>query len=90
MIRAERDVLAAGATRRRQTPRPAPLPSPRGLVQHLISAVRKTQLEIPLPIRFAPLVTVVVTAVPHNYGFLGGSQNAVSAHARRVSGSVPG
>ena len=45
---------------------------------------------VSLPIRFAPLVTVVVTAVPHNYGFLGGSQNAVSAYACRVSRSVPG
>jgi hypothetical protein len=45
---------------------------------------------ISLPIRLAPLETVVVTAVPHIYGFLGGSHSAISAHARRVSRSVPG
>ena len=54
------------------------------------AALRSWGLGKTLPIRFAPLVTVVVTAVPHDYGFLEGSQNAVSAHARRVSGSVPG
>ena len=55
MLRAERSVLAVGAARRRQAPRTAPLLSPRGLVQCLVSVVRKTRLEIPLPIRFAPL-----------------------------------
>ena len=43
-----------------------------------------------LPIRFAPLVTSTATTLTQFCGFRGGSQNAVSAHARRVSRSVPG
>ena len=34
------------------------------------AALRSWGLGKTLPIRFAPLVTVVVTAVPHDYGFL--------------------
>jgi hypothetical protein len=48
MNRAERDVLATGATRRRQAHRTATLPSPRGLVQRQVSVVRKTQLVFPI------------------------------------------
>ena len=51
-LQAQRCVLAPGGTRRRQAPREAPLPSPRGLVQCLVSAVRKTLLEF--TIREAP------------------------------------
>jgi len=36
---------------------------------------------MPLPIRFAPLVTLPVTTLTHFCGFLGGSHNAVSARA---------
>jgi hypothetical protein len=60
------------------------------LSECLVSVVRKTGLEIPLPIRFAPLVTVDVTTLSHIFGFPGGSQNAVSAYARRVSRPVSG
>ena len=49
--REERGVLAGGVTRRPQGPQSAPLPSPRGLVQRVISAVRETGLEIPIPQR---------------------------------------